>query len=269
MKVTIENPRSIAGCSLYKWGVPMNGARRISCISLAMFALSLSAGRWAFADSNAPAGVDAAVVGTWRFVQHTSSGNVVAYWIIQPDGHYREKLTGPGSGPDETGKVQFQHGVWAMQRDPGGGGSGAYTIYDHSILSLVTTDTTLIWFRASDTSVAASSSSQDQNANSKQAVEQDLVGTWRLLRQTNNGPEIVTRTVKADGHYETVYQGVNHDPHETGQLNFNDGDWSLHSDSGLSDKGNYEFRDRDTIEITGASTTEVWLRAYPAANPPK
>ena len=144
----------------------------------------------------------------------TASGNVVAAWTLQSDGHYRKTLTGPGGGPDETGKVQFQHGVWAMQRDPGGGGSGAYTIYDHAILSVLSSGGAVIWFRGSDSPAPV----QPSNGNSGNAVEPDLVGTWRLLKDTPNGPVIATRSITADGHYQTTYQGIGHGPRETGQL---------------------------------------------------
>jgi hypothetical protein len=107
------------------------------------------------------------------------------------------------------------------------------------------------------------------------AISSDqIVGTWELFVPNNRGLAHWIWEIEPSGTYRFRSTGPGAAPAHDGTVSLADGRWALHALHGLpgfADGGSYEFKDRDTLIMTGRSGTGVWRRAgtAPAGGAPQ
>jgi hypothetical protein len=95
------------------------------------------------------------------------------------------------------------------------------------------------------------------------AIDTDGVGNWETTVPNNRGLARWILDIQANGTYHFRSEGPGAARVHQGKMTLGDGHWTLHATRGLSgwdDGGTYEFRDPNTLVMTGRLGTGVWRR---------
>jgi tetratricopeptide (TPR) repeat protein len=90
--------------------------------------------------------------------------------------------------------------------------------------------------------------------SSAESTDPELVGTWETTAVLDGRQWTFTYEIKETGHYR--FTSVTTD----GKVRAQNGQWSVVSPTGFSDRGKYSFSGSDSVSISGKLGTAVWKR---------